>query len=54
MTIASFNVRAQRVVQALGFRPVSSFPATADGRWYQILIRREQPVRAQGSSSSGA
>jgi [ribosomal protein S18]-alanine N-acetyltransferase len=42
VTIATFNVRALRVVQALGFRPVTSFRATADGRSYAILTRPEQ------------
>jgi RimJ/RimL family protein N-acetyltransferase len=42
VTIATFNVRALRVVQALGFRRVTSFRATADGRSYEILTRPEQ------------
>jgi [ribosomal protein S18]-alanine N-acetyltransferase len=41
VTIASFNTRALRVVTSLGFRPVSSFAATTDGRGYQILVRDE-------------
>ncbi len=41
MTIATFNLRAKRVVQALGFRNAGSFLATADGRGYEMLIRRE-------------
>ncbi len=41
VTIATFNVRAQRVVQALGFRGTGSFRALADGRSYEILIRPE-------------
>ena len=41
VTIATFNVRAQHVVQALGFRGIDSFRALADGRSYQILIRPE-------------
>jgi RimJ/RimL family protein N-acetyltransferase len=37
VTIATFNVRAQRVVEGLGFRSTSSFRALADGRSYEIL-----------------
>jgi [ribosomal protein S18]-alanine N-acetyltransferase len=41
VTIASFNVRAQRVVQALGFTGAGSFAATATGVSYEILVRPE-------------
>jgi [ribosomal protein S18]-alanine N-acetyltransferase len=41
VTVASFNLRALRVVEALGFLKVSSFPAVADGRRYEILVREE-------------
>jgi RimJ/RimL family protein N-acetyltransferase len=41
VTIAAFNVRAQRVVVALGFRRSGSFQGTADGRSYEILARLE-------------
>jgi [ribosomal protein S18]-alanine N-acetyltransferase len=40
-TIATFNVRAQRVISALGFRQVDAFLATADGRSYGIWVRSE-------------
>jgi [ribosomal protein S18]-alanine N-acetyltransferase len=40
-TVASFNMRALRVVTSLGFQPVSSFAATTDGRPFQILVRDE-------------
>lgn len=43
VTVASFNVRARRVVESLGFRATGSFRGTADGREYQILIRPEPP-----------
>jgi RimJ/RimL family protein N-acetyltransferase len=43
MTIATFNVRAQRVVLALGFRNAGSFLATTDGQSYEILVRAEPP-----------
>ncbi|HXC82000.1 MAG TPA: GNAT family N-acetyltransferase [Trebonia sp.] len=41
VTVASFNVRALRVVTSLGFLPVSSFAATTDERRFEILIRDE-------------
>jgi [ribosomal protein S18]-alanine N-acetyltransferase len=41
VTIATFNVRAQRVIAALGFRQAGIFPAPADGRGYGIWIRPE-------------
>ena len=41
VTIATFNARALRVVQSLGFGHVASFHATADGRSYEILTRPE-------------
>jgi len=41
VTIASFNVRAQRVVESLGFRNVGSFLALADGRSFELLVRPE-------------
>lgn len=47
VTIATFNVRAQRVVEALGFRNAGSFRALADGRSFEILVRPE-PVRRDG------
>jgi hypothetical protein len=37
MTIAAFNVRAQNVVRSLGFQAVSRFPASTDGRDYDIF-----------------
>jgi [ribosomal protein S18]-alanine N-acetyltransferase len=41
VTIASFNIRAQRVVTALGFRNVGSFARTGDGRSFEVLVRPE-------------
>jgi len=41
VTVASFNTRALHVVTSLGFRPVSSFAATTDGRRFEILVREE-------------
>ena len=43
VTIASFNIRARRVVAALGFRAIGSFRASTDGRSYEMLIRPELP-----------
>lgn len=42
VTVASFNIRAQRVVEALGFRKVDSFAASTDGTRYDILVRPER------------
>jgi [ribosomal protein S18]-alanine N-acetyltransferase len=39
VTIATFNIRAHRVVTALGFRRIGSFRALASDRSYEILIR---------------
>jgi [ribosomal protein S18]-alanine N-acetyltransferase len=39
VTVATFNIRAQRVVAALGFRHIGSFRASADGRSYEMLTR---------------
>ena len=41
VTIATFNVRAQRVVRALGFATIASFLGTVDGRSFEVLIRPE-------------
>lgn len=41
VTIATFNVRAQRVFTALGFHQIDTFLARADGRSYGIWIRPE-------------
>lgn len=37
VTVASFNIRAQRVVRSLGFAPAATFNATMDGRSFVIL-----------------
>jgi len=42
VTIASFNVRAQRVVESLGFRNVGRFDALKNGRSYEVLVRHEK------------
>jgi ribosomal-protein-alanine N-acetyltransferase len=41
VTIASFNLRARRVVEALGFQQVGIFQASTNGRSYTILVRPE-------------
>ncbi len=41
VTVATFNARALRVVQALGFSPVGEFLASHDGRSYRILVKPE-------------
>jgi RimJ/RimL family protein N-acetyltransferase len=43
MTIAAFNVRAQRVVLRFGFTLTASFLATVTGVRYQILVRPPGP-----------
>lgn len=42
VTVASFNTRALRTVEALGFRRVGQFEATTDGRSYDVLVRPER------------
>jgi ribosomal-protein-alanine N-acetyltransferase len=41
MTVATFNVRAQRVIAALGFSAAGTFAGVADGRGYGIWLRPE-------------
>jgi [ribosomal protein S18]-alanine N-acetyltransferase len=41
VTVASFNARALRVVEALGFSATDRFEATTDGSSYVILVRPE-------------
>ena len=42
MTVASFNARALRVVESLGFDRVGRFDATTDGRSFEVLVRPER------------
>ncbi len=42
VTVASFNLRALRVVTSLGFSPVSTFTPGPDGRSFQILVLRDE------------
>jgi len=42
VTVASFNARALRVVEALGFGATDRFEATTNGRGYVILVRPER------------
>ncbi|GAB3031057.1 N-acetyltransferase [Nocardioides flavus (ex Wang et al. 2016)] len=41
VTVASFNVRARRTVESLGFEVVGSFEASRDGRPFDVLVRDE-------------
>jgi len=41
VTVAGFNARALRVVEALGFSATGRFEATTDGRSYVVLVRPE-------------
>jgi len=50
VTIATFNIRAQRVVTALGFRNIGSFRASTDGRSYEMLIRPEPVIPSRALS----
>jgi ribosomal-protein-alanine N-acetyltransferase len=43
MTVASFNTRALRVVEDLGFTRAGRFDATTDGRSFEVLVRPECP-----------
>ena len=41
VTVASFNARARRTVESLGFQHVDSFRAARDGREFDVLVRPE-------------
>ena len=41
VTVASFNARARRTVESLGFEHVASFAAARDGRPFDVLVRNE-------------
>ena len=43
VTVASFNARARRAVESLGFERVGSFAALRDGREFEVLVRAERP-----------
>jgi RimJ/RimL family protein N-acetyltransferase len=51
VTVATFNVRAQRVISALGFHQIDTFSATTDGLSYGIWLR---PEAGNGNPSSSA
>lgn len=42
VTVATFNVRALRTVEALGFERVGRFRATRDPRSFEVLVRPER------------
>ena len=42
VTVASFNLRALRTVEALGFRRIGQFCASTDGSSFEVLVRAEQ------------
>ena len=52
VTVASFNTRALRVVEALGFQRVGRFDAATDGRSFEVLTRREPPHPAASTVTS--
>ena len=41
VTVASFNARALRTVQSLGFERVGRFDAAHDGTSFEVLVRQE-------------
>lgn len=41
VTVASFNTRALRTVESLGFERVGRFDAARDGRSFEVLVRPE-------------
>ena len=41
VTVASFNARALRVVEGLGFSRVGRFASTHDGQDFEVLVRPE-------------
>ncbi len=41
VTVASFNARARRTVESLGFEHVGSLAAARDGRAFDVLVRSE-------------
>ena len=42
VTVASFNVRALRVLESLGFDRVARFDAARDARSFEVLVRPER------------
>ncbi|MDR7252460.1 RimJ/RimL family protein N-acetyltransferase [Nocardioides sp. BE266] len=42
VTVASFNARALRVVESLGFERFGRFDAATDGRSFEVLVRPER------------
>jgi RimJ/RimL family protein N-acetyltransferase len=42
VTVATFNTRALRTVEGLGFERVGQFSAAADGRSFEVLVRPER------------
>jgi [ribosomal protein S18]-alanine N-acetyltransferase len=53
MTIATFNVRAQCVVEGIGFRTIGRFQAATDGRSYELLVRPEPGPSPWGKVNCG-
>jgi ribosomal-protein-alanine N-acetyltransferase len=41
VTVATFNIRARRVVTSLGFQSIGRFVSSHDGKTFEMLIRRE-------------
>lgn len=45
VTVASFNARALRTVESLGFERVGTFKATRDAREFHVLVRAARRAR---------
>ena len=53
VTVASFNVRALRVVESLGFERVGRFDAATDGRSFEVLVRPSGSLDGRGPAVVG-
>ena len=53
VTVASFNARALRVVESLGFARVGRFDAATDGRSFEVLVRPSGSHDARGPAPVG-
>jgi GNAT superfamily N-acetyltransferase len=53
VTIAAFNVRAQRVWQKLGFRPTQRFTSARDGRPFLVYVREAEEGGASSPAQKG-
>jgi RimJ/RimL family protein N-acetyltransferase len=47
VTVASFNARARRVVESLGFQFVARFKSTMNGEEYDVLRQTRSATRSR-------